>query len=83
MPEHNHYQNVSAAVGGSANRCDYNSDSAGSPFPQGITTDSTGGNGSHYHSVSGYSSTTGNAGSGSSFSILPPYKSVYIWTRTA
>lgn len=36
--------------------------------------------GSHTHSVSG---TSGNTGSGSSFSILPPYVAVYMWKRTA
>lgn len=36
--------------------------------------------GSHTHSVSG---TTGSNGSGTAFSILPPYLSVYMWQRTA
>lgn len=36
--------------------------------------------GSHTHSVSG---TTGSNGSGTAFSILPPYLSVYMWRRTA
>lgn len=29
------------------------------------------------------SGNTGNAGSGKAFSILPPYKTVYVWERTA
>ena len=40
-------------------------------------TDSAGG---HTHSVSG---NTGSNGSGTSFSILPPYLAVYMWRRTA
>lgn len=36
--------------------------------------------GSHAHNVSG---TSGNTGSGTSFSILPPYTAVYMWRRTA
>ena len=47
------------------------------------TTGTAGGGGSHYHSIDGYSSTTGNTGDGTSFSIINPYKAVYIWTRTA
>lgn len=45
-------------------------------------TKTTGGGGSHSHSISGYSSTTGNTGSDSSFSIVQSYYTVYIWTRT-
>ena len=34
----------------------------------------------HTHSVSG---TTGSTGSGTAFSIIPPYYAVYMWRRTA
>jgi microcystin-dependent protein len=37
-------------------------------------------NDTHDHTVSG---TTGATGSGTAFSILPPYLAVYIWRRTA
>ena len=43
-----------------------------------ITTGNNSAN--HNHSVSG---TTGSTGSGTSFTNLPPYLSVYIWKRTA
>lgn len=36
--------------------------------------------GAHTHTVTG---NTGSAGTGSAFSILPPYVAVYIWKRTA
>ena len=39
--------------------------------------------GTHGHNVSTNASTTGSNGSGSAFSIMPPYKGVYIWQRIA
>ena len=42
----------------------------------------TGGGGSHYHSISRTSATTGSEGSGTSVNVLNPYYVVYIWTRT-
>lgn len=70
---------------------------ASSPTTQDKPTTST--NGAHTHSVTTNASTTGgqsanhvhtvpahntNAnGSGSAMSIMPPYKAVYIWERTA
>lgn len=39
--------------------------------------------GAHGHNVSTNASTTGSNGSGSAFSIMPPYKGVYIWQRIA
>ena len=56
---------------------------SGGVFKSIASTDSTGGNGSHFHTIGGSSSTTGSTGSGTSFSIVNPYKAVYIWTRTA
>jgi hypothetical protein len=41
-----------------------------------------GGSGSHYHSIGSSTQNTSSVGNDSSFSILPPYKVVYIWTRT-
>lgn len=83
MPNHAHAQQVSAAVGGSGVRTDYDSDAASSAYPQGISTGDVGGGGSHYHSIGSSTQNTSSVGSDSSFSILPPYKAVYIWTRTA
>lgn len=42
-----------------------------------------GGGQAHNHNLNTESSTTGNQGSGSSFSNMPPYLSVYVWKRTA
>lgn len=39
--------------------------------------------GSHNHDVTGGSTTTGSTGSGSSFSIMQPYITCYMWKRTA
>lgn len=37
----------------------------------------------HQHTVATYASTSGWSGSGSAFSIMPPYYEVYMWRRTA
>lgn len=42
-----------------------------------------GGGGGHSHTISGTSSTTGAKGSGTAFSNMPPYLTVYMWKRTA
>lgn len=42
----------------------------------------TGSNGGHNHNIT-VSGTIGNTGSGNAFNIMPPYKTVYIWERTA
>lgn len=46
------------------------------------STKTTGGGGSHYHSISRTSATTGSEGSGTSVNVLNPYYVVYTWTRT-
>ncbi len=43
---------------------------------------STGGSGSHSHTISRTSTTTGSTGSGTSVDVLNPYYVVYTWTRT-
>lgn len=47
MPSHTHPQYVSANAGGSAVRNDYDSDTNGGVYPQGISTGATGGGGAH------------------------------------
>lgn len=42
-----------------------------------------GGGGGHTHPITGSSSNTGNTGSGTAFSNMPPYLTVYMWKRTA
>ncbi len=46
-------------------------------------TGATGSAGAHTHSVTTTATNTGTYGSGSSFSIMPPYYAVYMWRRTA
>lgn len=83
MPNHTHEQHVSAAVGGSGVRTDYSSDAACSAYPQGIGTGDRGGGGSHTHSITRTSVASGSTGSGTAFSIEPPYIAIYMWRRTA
>ena len=47
------------------------------------TSSYTGGSGSHTHPDTTNNRTTGSTGSGNSFSVINPYKAVYICTRTA
>ena len=47
------------------------------------TLNSTGGGGSHTHPDTSQSKTTGTTGSGTAFSIEPPYIAIYMWRRTA
>jgi len=46
-------------------------------------SNATGSAGAHTHSVTTVANTSGNKGSGSSFSIIPPYQAIYVWKRTA
>ena len=43
----------------------------------------SGGGGGHTHPITGSSTTTGDTGSGTTFSNMPPYLTVYMWKRTA
>lgn len=84
MPNHNHthtYYNYGS--GGGANGLAYNITNTSAVGTDTGGMNGSGGGGSHYHSITRYSATTGDAGSGTSFSIINPYKAVYIWTRTA
>ena len=47
MPSHSHGQNVTANSGGTALRRDWSSDGDGGIYDQGVSTNSTGGGGSH------------------------------------
>lgn len=68
-PDHVHAQNVSAAVGGSGVRSDYDADAASSSFPQGINTGSAG------------TGNTGSTGSSGANANLPPYRGIYWMIR--
>lgn len=48
-----------------------------------MSVGSTGGNGSHSHGVNTGNYSTDSTGSGSAFSIMPPYLEAYCWKRTA
>ena len=39
--------------------------------------------GAHTHSVTTVANTSGSKGSGTAFSIIPPYQAIYVWKRTA
>ena len=47
IPSHSHGQIVTAGTGGSATRTDYNDDSKGQKYPQGVNTNATGGGKAH------------------------------------
>jgi microcystin-dependent protein len=47
------------------------------------TTNAVGGGGSHYHSITRSWVASGSTGSGTAFSIEPPYIAIYMWRRTA
>ena len=61
IPAHSHLQYVTANNGGTAVRNDYNSDTHGIPYSQGVYTGNTGGGGSHNHGLNTSSATTGAA----------------------
>ena len=61
IPAHSHLQYVTANSGGTAVRNDYNSDTHGIPYSQGVYTGNTGGGGSHNHGLNTSSATTGAA----------------------
>lgn len=46
-------------------------------------TSKNGGNAGHSHKLNTGQASTGSTGSGSAFSIMPPYINVYVWQRTA
>ena len=79
MPSHNHASGSLSATGGNHSHTYIDQyvviNNGYRPWPANnndcaARNVSTGGNGSHTHSISG---STGNRGSGQSFSILPPY----------
>jgi len=88
MPNHTHSFSATTGSGGSHTHDigrDYDGGSGSSRYTVhyqgtsgagGLTATSSAG--SHTHSVSG---TTDSTGSGSSFSIMPPYLAVYMWKR--
>lgn len=61
IPAHSHLQYVTANSGGTAVRNDYDSDTHGIPYSQGVYTGNTGGDGSHNHGLNTSSATTGAA----------------------
>ena len=78
IPSHTHstygVASVTIAAGSNYGTLDTNSTNG--------TTGSKGGSGSHTHSDISQSKTSGSTGDGTAFSIINPYKAVYIWTRT-
>lgn len=78
IPSHTHSTygtaSVTIAAGSNYGTLDTNSTNG--------TTGSKGGSGSHTHSDISQSKTSGSTGDGIAFSIINPYKAIYIWTRT-
>lgn len=96
LPSHTHgIPSLSGSTGGGGNHVHhlfYNSDantSSGKSSRVAGNGKNTSGDpimtesGNHTHSVTTNSSTSNATGSGSSFSIMPPYKGVYMWQRIA
>lgn len=88
IPKHQHYNSSTPdktlVLGGNNDVYAYSgvgaTTSPGVQWGKGVYPE--GGNGSHYHSIGSSTQNTSSVGSGTSISILPPYKTVYIWTRT-
>lgn len=86
MPSHNHFNTTNDSLVMMDKAPDLLSGAGaadgGSSWEWNKGVHSQGGSGSHYHSITRSSTTTGNTGSGTSVNVLNPYYVVYIWTRT-
>lgn len=81
-----YYPNVSSIDRGIGVCFDTESNGRSNPVNKYLTNgfqSSTSWSGYHSHSFSGYAGTTGSNGSGTAFSVLPPYVVKYCWERTA
>lgn len=81
MPSHSHYYDTNATLGVGGRAANSNDNST--YYTNSSRTNSTGGGGSHYHSITRTSVSSGDTGSGTAFSIEPPYIAIYMWRRTA
>lgn len=76
--EHNHaYKDFWGCGDGTKKAVAYNSGGSGAD------SFNTMNSGAHSHSVTTNASTTGSTGNGTAINHMPPYKTVYIWERTA
>lgn len=75
--DHAHQIGVDSIAGTGTGEFSVNSPGSSAGEAGTVTSFTTG---AHSHTVSG---TSGSSGTGSAFSILPPYLSVYMWKRTA
>ena len=93
MPSHNHSQAYdhsggylpSGGIAHSITNLNTNSsfsDRSADYYDNKLLSD-TGGSGSHYHSITRTSVSSDSTGSGTAFSIEPPYIAIYMWRRTA
>lgn len=86
MPAHIHAMRYTVSSGGTAGQgWNYSNTryATSGATESGALMKASGGGGGHTHPITGSSSTTGNTGSGTAFSNMPPYLTVYMWKRTA
>lgn len=93
IPSHSHTQaydssggwlparNIPTSISNDSDTGEF-SNVSGNYYNVGLIGD-TGGSGSHYHSITRTSVASDSTGSGTAFSIEPPYIAIYMWRRTA
>lgn len=84
MPSHNHtHYFYNYGNGGGANELAYNITNTDYVGLDTAGMQGSGGGGSHYHSITRTSVSSGSTGNGTAVNIEPPYIAIYMWRRTA